>query len=758
VEQTIRDFIDFLRGQGCGPAAGVKILADDKERRFKVEGESKENAIYQLKIEDGFGVGRVYNFKTGEGKGWNSKTDQKFTDEERAAFKAKMAAVKAESDKAGRIAQAAAAVNATQIWESAAQAGESEYLTQKGITNPISVRYRADGALLVKIIGTDGAITSLQEIYPNGDKKFLPGGRIEGCYAGLAEYNDDKSVIVICEGWATGMSIRMATGYPVVCALNAGNLKSVAKIIRAKYQDAKIVIAADNDAWSFKPGNKPKLDIEALPLDDERWNEWRTAGLLFNTGIEKAKQAALGIGAHVIWPEFQSQDGRPTDYSDLHAREGLDAVRNRILMAVSATPRTSVMVADLSEDQPNATAGGLSSHEPPDWRDEIPLDAYELQELYNLPDPEDNKNWREDLVYVKNVLKATSMNNMQLILKNEPKFKGLICYDEFSDERIVTRAPAWEKPADFKPRTLRDDDVTHLMLALEKFGISPNIVMLRKVLETVLMEERRNPAREYFNRLKWDGVKRLDDWLRVYCGCADDDSRYLSAIGRKWLTASVTRVFHPGCKFDHILVLEGAQNIGKSMLLKELATIHGKEYFDDTIRASDLSSDKVVPKLQGVLIIELAEMTGFKRMDKDAAKQIISTTHDRIVRKYQNEPTSLPRKFVFAASINLKENEGYLDDSTGNRRYWPAKCTHIDIERLKADKEQLWAEATALYRAGEKIWLEPERTNANKEEIGKIMVNIGFEHAHRMVNGIRQRAWYRKDLLLPEPEEEEIEF
>lgn len=346
---------------------------------------------------------------------------------------------------------------------------------------------------------------------------------------------------------------------------------------------------------------------------------------------------------------------------------------------------------------------------------------------------------------------------------------------------------------------------------IERHGISVSLQNLKKVLDAVIQQERRNPAREYFSRLVWDQVPRLDTWLRAYCGVKDDHPEYVAAVGRKWLTAAVARVFEPGCKFDHILILEGAQNLGKSFALREIATIKGRAYFDDTIKARDLGLEKVVPKLQGVLIVELAEMTGFKQMSPDEAKQVVSTQFDRIVKKYQNEPTMLPRKFVFAGTTN--PTDGYLSDATGNRRYWPVRCTKIDIEKLREDKEQLWAEAYQLYKAKEKLYLEdrlyrlaesaqseranihpwtPElseiakdhdkvtmeecwsklcitdrtrRTEQSKDAIVKIMTGLGFVWARRRDETIefgdnRVYAFWRDKPETPEPDiaEEEIPF
>lgn len=795
----LSQFIDALAAAGCPPEKASDIKADDKWHRYKVAGDREPNARYQLKIENDFAVGRFIYFKDGVSHSWHSASEKKLSKEERAAREKAIekARIAREKEQAKEFAQAAA--ECREIW-AAAKEKTHPYLKKKGVS--------AEGSRVADLTGADGRVqknvllipiykdnrlSSLQRIWPNGFKAFWEGGDVAGGYAALAEAGDDKSTIVICEGWATGKSIREAVGWPVIVAFNAGNLGPVAALMRGKYPDSRIIIASDHDQWTFNVRHRPQeiKKPSEIPGDDPRWQEWREKGWLWNPGLEKAQQCAVKIGAHVIFPDIPGDDkDKRTDFNDQHLTDGLEAVKNRILVAAPA--KTQPDGPDPYEVSQYGV-GPSFEEGPPDYFDNVPA-VYEdesFQSLYGVQAAK-NPDWRTEL-YCKDdgTPKGNSLNNARLFIENHPDYAGLFCYDEFAHEKVVAHCPPWENDKHFKPRTLRDEDVTNLAMHIEKKGISLSIQNLRKVLDAVIMAETKNPAKEYFLNLKWDGVPRLNTWLREYAGCKNDDPEYLAAVGRKWLTAAVTRVMEPGCKFDHILILEGDQNLGKSMMLRELATIHGRAYFDDTIKARDLPLEKTVPKLQGVLIIELAEMTGFKKMGPDEAKQVISTQHDRIVRKYQNEPTKLPRQFVFAGTLNPLD--GYLDDPTGNRRYWPVTCSKIDIKALKRDKEQLWAEATQLWRDGEKLYLEDalyrkaeeaqqrramihpwqadiekavrfqdaiptediwsallisdrsKRTRAASDDIGKIMTGLGFEYARKRVNGDRQWAWYRKE-------------
>lgn len=304
MEEIIEEFRDFLIAMECPPAPGETILADDKKNRYQIAGEKKKNGIYQLKITDGFGVGWARNHREGITHKWHSKVKRKLSIDEKKAIKERIEAEQHAKEQEQREAAKAAQARTGQIWARAQATGSSDYITRKLIA-PMSCRY-SHGTILVPIY-IENKISSIQFIAASGEKRFLQNGKIKGGYVALAEADDDKSTIIICEGWATGCSIRMALGLPVVCAFNAGNLVDVAQVIRKRNPEARIIIAADNDA---------KNEI--------------------NVGIEKAKQAAVKIGAHTIWPEFESDEY--SDFNDLHALSGLEAVKLRILAAASDIP------------------------------------------------------------------------------------------------------------------------------------------------------------------------------------------------------------------------------------------------------------------------------------------------------------------------------------------------------------------------------------------------------------------------------------
>jgi predicted P-loop ATPase len=215
-----------------------------------------------------------------------------------------------------------------------------------------------------------------------------------------------------------------------------------------------------------------------------------------------------------------------------------------------------------------------------------------------------------------------------------------------------------------------------------------------------------NPARDYFDALVWDGKPRIDTWLNVYLHA--DDTPYTRAIGPRFLISAVARIYTPGCKVDHVLVLEGPQGKQKSEALRTLAVRDA--WFTD--RLSHVTSKDAAQETAGVLLIEIAEMEALIRSTASSIKSFITRRFDRYRPPFGKHPINRPRQCVFAGSINPVVG-GYLKDPTGARRIWPVACQGmIDVEALARDRDQLWAEAIVRFKAGGKWWLETPELEA----------------------------------------------
>lgn len=664
MSQITSDFVQSIRRLGL--TAPEQIVADGEIHRFRSGPERTENGFYRLVVlpahrggEIGFGL--IGCWKRDIREKWCSTDDRSITAQDRTALDKVRARQRVEEEKAAK----EAVRKAKAIWAGAGKADPGHpYLVAKHIKAYGLREYK--GSLVVPIY-CDGEITSLQFISPEGDKRFLKRGQIDGGYSSISGGNKVRDKIVIAEGFATAASLFEATGIPVVVAFNAGNLMAVAKSIRAKYPEAELVIAADNDRFTVIRG-------EAV-----------------NVGITKAKAAADAVTARASWPVFDSDDGEPTDWNDFAVRYGLeqtaDAFLGRNVDPVWGGPEPEMPPApDFPQDRGVAMPAD-------DWRARL-IPGKEVAEGH--PFPFDGK----------------SKTNAYLFLKHHPRFAGLLCYNEFTDAVMLARCPPWEQ-GDFTPRPIRDDDFFMLAAGLEYCDISVSKDTAADASVRVAKENAINPPREYLSRLKWDRKPRLATWLTYYLGADEQPAEYLALVGAKWLIGAVSRVFEPGCKFDSVLILEGSQGLGKSMALRSLATFGGQDFFLDSV--GDIRSKDTLMTMQGKLIVEIAELASFRKSENEEIKAFITRQVDEYRPPYGRTVVRRPRFFVLAGSTN-EMDEGYLTDDTGNRRYWPVKCKSVDADAVAQDAEQLWAEAVVRYRAGERTWLTSDETVFSTQE------------------------------------------
>ncbi len=242
-------------------------------------------------------AGAFGNWRTDLKEIWCSKDRREMTYAESANYTHMAAEAKRQREALKLELQAAAKAKAKTIWDAAEPVFVHPYLSKKGVQSHNLKQSR--GSLIVPVKDVAGEIHSLQFITTDGDKKFLFGGKIEGCSFTIP--GDDQ--LAICEGYATGATINQATGATVICAFNSGNLEPVAKVVRASCPNHSITICADNDRF--------------------------TAG---NTGITKATKAAKLISAKMVFPVFDGLEGgddparKLTDFNDLAAAGGIELV------------------------------------------------------------------------------------------------------------------------------------------------------------------------------------------------------------------------------------------------------------------------------------------------------------------------------------------------------------------------------------------------------------------------------------------------
>jgi len=214
---------------------------------------------------------------------------------------------------------------------------------------------------------------------------------------------------------------------------------------------------------------------------------------------------------------------------------------------------------------------------------------------------------------------------------------------------------------------------------------------IQNALEVLAMENKYNPVQEYLTKLKWNGVRRVETLLIDYFG--SPNTPYTKAVTRKFLCGAVKRVFNPGCEFQHILVLRGPQNVGKSTFLSMLA----KNWFNDSFQLTD-TRDKTGPeKLIGSWFIEIAEMAGMKKAETETIKSFATRRFDRYRPSYGRKVEQIERQSIFVGTTNA--TSGYLKDITGNRRFWDVETPTRLTDEL--DVDQIWAEVMTMYEKEE---------------------------------------------------------
>jgi predicted P-loop ATPase len=291
------------------------------------------------------------------------------------------------------------------------------------------------------------------------------------------------------------------------------------------------------------------------------------------------------------------------------------------------------------------------------------------------------------------VVPVSCPENVSLMLMNSPEWTGVFRYNE-----LQQCVEVWPGPLTVMKRWITDADISNTCDWFGRefdFKISDAVMWSR--INAVARAQSYDPLKDYLNGLVWDGVQRVPTWLRRYLGAAttnlagEDITEHVDVVSLRWLVSAVARALHPGCKVDVVLEFEGGQGIGKSTAL----SILGGEFFSDA--AIDIHNKDAAMYAAQYWIIELGELETLKRSEATAQKAFFSKQFDDYRPPYGRSTIHSLRRCVFVGTTNTDD---YLHDSTGNRRHAPVKCLQVDLEALKRDRDQLWAEAVALYRAG----------------------------------------------------------
>ena len=287
-------------------------------------------------------------------------------------------------------------------------------------------------------------------------------------------------------------------------------------------------------------------------------------------------------------------------------------------------------------------------------------------------------------------------------------FAGItVVFDEFERRALVQGIPDIREWDDAAITTVRGTaDFFRLKLSAEFTDFA---------VAYLSGQHRVHPVRRYLDGLEWDGTKRIDTWLKDLVGVDDND--YTRAVGAKFLIAAIRRVQQPGVKFDTLLVLEGVQGSGKSSVGRVL--VPDEQWFTDSLPMG-VDPKVTIERTAAKWIVELAELTGITRNEVETVKAFITRQTDEAREAFARKVTRAPRQFVLLGTTN---DDRYLIDGTGNRRFLPIRVLggagSIDLDGIRAMRDQLWAEAAVREAASEAIELPRKMwslANAEQEQ------------------------------------------
>lgn len=409
----------------------------------------------------------------------------------------------------------------------------------------------------------------------------------------------------------------------------------------------------------------PEADLVIAGDDDHDKKE--------NAGRRYSVLAADKSRATVVFPSFKEPAGK-TDFNDLHSAEGLDAVAAQLQKAY----------------KPHRPAdAGKDAKEP----------------------------WRKDLVWDEKGLKVTK-HNLILMLENDPRWQGVMAYDEFA-RQVVKRKPT---PYGAQAGPMDDSDDSALAAWFERkdtWRLSVATSLAREAALVVAFKNRFHPIRDYLDSLKWDQKTRIPGFFEKHCGVVSREAapehehaaprEVVSKFALNFFIAAVARIYRPGCKADLMLVLEGEQGRKKSSLVEVLAG--GSRYYVD-LGTSPADKD-FYQIIQGRWLVEISELASFAKADTSHIKRAVSSHVDTFRPSYGRYVHQFPRECLFMGTAN---DSDWNKDPTGGRRFMPLWVDQeIDFAAIEAIRDQLWAEAVVRFRDGEEWWVLPAGAQEEQE-------------------------------------------
>lgn len=326
------------------------------------------------------------------------------------------------------------------------------------------------------------------------------------------------------------------------------------------------------------------------------------------------------------------------------------------------------------------------------------------------PQPDD---WRRDLIHANNGDVKCNAHNALLILQHDEHLSGLFALDEFANRVSLNREPPWLGGTQDEFSEADGLELAAWLGNPNRYRMPIGAELVMQSVEAMARRARHHPVRRYLRSLTWDGVPRIERMFPDRFG--SEDSAYTRDAAACFLVSAAARILWVdprvptnGAQVDFMLVLEGAQGVRKTSAVREL---FGAQWYAEAMESP--ASKDFYQALRGRWGVEIGEMDSFGKADVTKVKQAITSRFDVYRPSYGRYPRTFRRECVFVGTTNETE---YLRDATGGRRFLPVRVSGVDIPGIVADRDQLWAEAVALFDGGYPWWKLPAAAAAEQAD------------------------------------------
>jgi predicted P-loop ATPase len=488
----------------------------------------------------------------------------------------------------------------------------------------------------------------------------------------IGNLDQDTHVVCICEGFADGMHIHNATKYTTLVANDAGNVPSVAKRVRQLYPRCQIVVCPDND----DAGRASVAKTRKLLRN-------QNVAVVFPTKKDFSDDVLAGVDIAKSFSGIQQKESvlaAKKSKEDEWLKELTEMGFNPTISSSESLPNLALMSSQ-EINQIDKVFESITTRSSKEVSGPVKERANSIPGLKFIPD--------ENLDAVSLI---HSSPNLAKILDGDRDWQGVLKRNLFTEKIEKVIAPSTGTGVG------EWTDIDDVCVKDWVDRIFDNVFSVNDITEAVKIVGVKNeyhPVRDYLNQLKWDGTQRVETFFSVFFGV--ENTEYTRFVAMSMFVSAVARVFEPGCKVDTIVILEGSQGMGKSATIRALCP--NDDWFCDS--SIDMNSKDAYLALRGRWLIEFAELDSLSKAESTRAKSFISSAIDTYREPYGRYTLQHPRHCILIGTTN---HDTYLKDETGNRRYLPVKCLakSVDIPAIVEIRDQLWAEATQMYRNGVK--------------------------------------------------------